>query len=212
VDEFAGAGAGNVTAFGAMVSGGGHLASETPFLRNLVLTADAGVLFGVVASDTVYDVGPVGNAYNYDLVGGPSVTDGRWQRERLNRDTDYFAVPVLLTLAYEFQVGDSFALRLGLTGGGTFVSIKNDFAATYDIYDEHYTRLAGHSGETYSKDASKFVLSGGGVVGATWSPSANFSVDLQYRFLKNSSLNFGTARNYGDSLSHNIALTARWSF
>ncbi|MDR1818286.1 MAG: hypothetical protein LBR07_09020 [Puniceicoccales bacterium] len=199
--KFDGDNTGNLFAYGAQLSGGGYIGRT-----NFLLTADVGVLFGS-SSDTVLDfLGP------YDTSNGGTNSGASWQRERVERDNEYFAVPLIATIAYDFPVTERFSVRLGLSAGGTFVSMKNDFTGFYDIYDANDVFLDTIPADAESKDGSKFILSYGAVLGATWHPTSNFSVDLQYRFLNNSELNFGAYRDFGTSLSHTFTLSARWRF
>ncbi|MDR3228648.1 MAG: outer membrane beta-barrel protein [Puniceicoccales bacterium] len=189
--------------YGATISGGGYLFRDRPFFQNLLLTGEVGVFFGDF-NDTLL------NTYGvYQPPGGtpdPSITE----RNIFRRKSEQVSVPAMLSLSYELRPLDNLAIRLGPSVGVTFVSMKSDFDARTDLTSGATTSTVWQEKER--KSGSEVLFSYGANLGATWNVSEHFSLDAQYRFSRNTDLDFGTYRNYGASFTHQFTLGARWRF
>jgi opacity protein-like surface antigen len=115
------------------------------------------------------------------------------------------AVPVLFSPTYEFNLGTPKArLRLGATIGATWLLINSDLSDSSYYYGSYY-KLSDNA----------LLLSYGGVVGFTYTPSKSFYMDLGYRYVANSKGKF--TWNDGDtvtlkSTAHLVEFTIGWRF
>jgi opacity protein-like surface antigen len=190
--------------YGATLSGGGYLSKEKSFFKNLLLTGEVGAYLGDWSDNVLNASGP------YTPPSGPSW--GATEQSLLKRKSEQFNVPVFLTLAYDFRLGDSFDLRFGPSIGFTFVSMKSKFDGTSTAYEPDGTYIGVTSRESESKSGSKVLFSYGLTLGLTWNLSQNWGIDLQYRLQGNSSLDLGIYRDYDTSVAHQLNLGAIYRF
>jgi hypothetical protein len=201
--DFGGENTKSALLYGAAISGGGYLSKDRPFLKNLLLTAEAGVFFGDF-NDTLLDTLGV-----YQPPGSTPVP-GLEERYSLRRKSEQMNIPALLTLAYEFRPLDNLGIRFGPSLGVTFVSMKSDFEARVDVSDG--TSNGTVWSDKVRKSGSELLFSYGATLGATWDVTEHFSLDAQYRFSRNTDLDFGVYRDYGASSTHQFTLGAKWRF
>jgi hypothetical protein len=119
-----------------------------------------------------------------------------------NLDVDYFAVPVLITPAYEFNLGTPNArLRIGPVFGATVFHVEGEL-------DFH-----GYYGDASDTCA---VFTYGGNIGFSYTPADSFYFDISYRILKNTKgdMNFGLPLVSGkfQSTAHQFNFTIGWRF
>jgi opacity protein-like surface antigen len=188
--------------YGATVQVGGHLSKNKAFLKDLLLIADAGVYFGDW-TDTLLDVR---SAYT-----GPALPSWDFERSTLKRKSEQVNVPVFLTLAYDFQIGESLSLRVGPSAGVTYVSMKSKFSLRDEISSNDGT-LMNVVTDAENKSGSKTLFSYGITLGASWAFTRNLGVDLQYRFQGSERLDLGPDRNYGASTTHQFNLGVSYRF
>jgi opacity protein-like surface antigen len=118
---------------------------------------------------------------------------------------------MLLTLAYDIPLGESFSLRIGPTLGLTYVSMKSKFNSRDEVYNTTGDLMRGTS-TTLNRSGSKAVLSYGVTLGARWAFTENLSADLQYRFQCTEKLNLGLSRNYGTATTHQFNAGINYQF
>jgi len=180
--DFSGSGVGSATLFGAGVTGGFFLAKETPFVRNLTLSADIGAYFGNANNGTgATSIETELHDYANALGGYDDWTQLDTITRRVTKSkTDYVAVPFLLTLAYNFEFGDRannknngandkdrdandknrernlpkrFSVRVGPTLGITYLSAKEKRDIHNTLSGEIFDDTgASHGPATYSPD------------------------------------------------------------
>jgi len=176
----------SATLFGGAFSGGFYISQEKPFWKNVLFYGELGFLTGASSSVVVA---------SYSDAGGEASVSAKLETT---------AVPVLLNLAYEFHLGESFDVRVGPTLGGTYLSGKLKYSGHAREGDEHRS-------DSYSKSDSVFVFTGGVALAGSWRFAERWSLDLQYRFAFNSGADysFGDA---GSSTAHQFNLGVRWKF
>jgi opacity protein-like surface antigen len=188
----------NILLYGLTLHGGGFLSKDRPFLKNLLLSADIGIFIGdstdKASYTSDYDDPNTGNLWNLQ------------QTDFLKRKTEQTSVPVLLTLAYNFDVADWLDIRLGPTLGATFVSMKSDFSGRVEV-DGQVT----HS-DSIEKSASDLIFTYALTLGITLNVTRNFSIDIFARAGGNTALDFGESRNYGDSVFYGANIGVAWRF
>jgi len=203
---------GNAFLYGANISGGGFLPVGGAFLQNVIVSADAGIFAGgktdtLLNRTTAYN----GDAGAIDPQAGEDA--GLEQRQVVKRKNSFTLAPLLITAAYNFRLGhnNEFDFRIGPTIGATFVSVKTTLDGHRDFLDNGDV-LGTTDREHWKKSGSKFILTYGATAGVNYNVNENLSLDLQYRFLANTTLDFGVQRDYGTPFSHQLTFGAVWRF
>ncbi|MDR2430326.1 MAG: PorT family protein [Puniceicoccales bacterium] len=180
--------------YGVMLSGGYY-----PFARNRV-SVDAGLFIGSY-SDTF-------RAAPYD----DGVQVEYWSLTR--KTLSHVNIPVLVTWAYEYEIGADFHLRAGPSFGLTLVGIHQrweDYRS--DNFNNNVHTGSSTTGAPVPPDKTDFsvVLTYGLTVGFTWDATESFYVDGSYKFLGSTGFKAGDQKR-GGSYAHQLGLAFGWRY
>jgi len=194
-----------VPLFGGNIGGGVYLAQKTPVLRNIILAGDIGFLWGD------RDDGVIAAESYRPPAAFPGTSYAGWT-DRLERRTDWFALPLLATLSYDLRLGD-FSLRAGPVAGATLLHARTVFEG--NIHDGAGAFAAAYDPSPARVRGTKFIFSYGAAAGLAWRLTPHLGVDAQYRFLAGTPLHYGSPtehRRLGESVSHTLNISVSWRF